>query len=113
MKRALLPSKALFRFQPTSGGFVRLNNRNNPAQVIDVSGVSLNDNAGLQLWSYGGGNNQQWQPVAEGGGFYYLVSRHSGKCLSVPGSSTADSAQLVQFTCNSPAAAALSGGPPF
>jgi hypothetical protein len=93
-----------FRFQPTSGGFVRLNNRLNPAQVIDVRGVSLNDNAGLQLWTYGGGNNQQWQPVAEGGGFYHLVSRHSGMCLSVPGSSTADSVQLVQFTCNSTAA---------
>jgi hypothetical protein len=93
-----------FRFQPTSDGFVRLNNRNNPARVIDVTGVSPNDNAGLQLWTFGGGNNQQWQPIAEGGGFYHLVSRHSGKCVTVPGASTADSVQLVQLTCNGSAA---------
>jgi hypothetical protein len=93
-----------FRFQPTSDGFVRLNNRNNAARVIDVTGVSPNDNAGLQLWTFGGGNNQQWQPIAEGGGFYHLVSRHSGKCVTVPGASTADSVQLVQLTCNNSAA---------
>jgi hypothetical protein len=93
-----------FQFQPTSGGFVKLANRSNAAQVIDVKNVSVADNAGLQLWAYGGGNNQEWQPVSEGGGFYHLVSRHSGKCLNVPGSSTANSVQLVQFTCNNTAA---------
>jgi hypothetical protein len=89
-----------FQFQPTSGGFTRVNNRNNAAQVIDVTNVSTADNAGLQLWSSSGGNNQQWQPVDETGGYFHFVSRLSGKCLTVPGGSTADSVQLVQLTCN-------------
>ena len=97
-----------YQFQATSDGYVRINNRLNSAQVIDVSNVSSADNAPLHLWAYGGGNNQQWQPVAEGGGFYHFVSRLSGKCLNVPGGSTADSVQLVQFTCNGSAAQSFS-----
>ena len=93
-----------YQFAPTSGGYDRINNRTNPAQVIDVTDVSTADNAGLQLWSYSGGNNQQWQPVSEGGGYYHFIARHSGKCLTVPGASTADSVQLVQATCNGGAA---------
>lgn len=89
-----------FQFQPTSGGYVRANVRLNPAQAVDVTNVSTADNAGLQLWAYGGGNNQQWQPVDEGGGYFHFVNRNSGKCLNVPSASTADSVQLSQFTCN-------------
>ncbi|MEU8271738.1 ThuA domain-containing protein [Sphaerisporangium sp. NPDC049002] len=89
-----------FQVQPTSNGFARMNNRNNSAQVIDVTGVSTADGAPLQLWTYGGGNNQQWQALSEGGGYYHFVSRLSAKCLSVPGASTADSVQLVQRTCD-------------
>jgi hypothetical protein len=79
---------------------VRINNRGSSTQVIDVSNTSTADNAGLHLWAYGGGSNQQWQPIAESGGAFHFVSRLSGKCLTVPGGSTADSVQLVQFTCN-------------
>ncbi|RSD16531.1 ThuA domain-containing protein [Amycolatopsis eburnea] len=93
-----------YQFAPTSGGFDRINNRTNPAEVIDVTDVATTDNAGLQLWSYSGGNNQQWQPVSEGSGYYHFVVRHSGKCLTVPGASTADSVQLVQSTCDGSAA---------
>lgn len=89
-----------FLFQPASDGYVRINNRNNSAQVIDVSEVSTADRAPIHLWSYVGGGNQQWLPVSEGGGYYHFVARHSGKCLDVPGSSTADSVQLIQYTCN-------------
>jgi hypothetical protein len=89
-----------YQFATTSGGFVRINNRGNAAQVLDVSNVSTADNALVQTWTYGGGNNQQWQPVSEGGGYYHFVNRNSGKCLDTPGASTANSVQLVQFTCN-------------
>jgi hypothetical protein len=89
-----------YQFAPTSDGFVRINNRGNAAQVIDVSNTSTADNAALHLWAYGGGSNQQWQPVAETDGYYHFTSRLSGKCLTVPNGSTADSVQLVQLTCN-------------
>ncbi|MFC3505527.1 ThuA domain-containing protein [Micromonospora krabiensis] len=93
-----------YQFQPTSGGYARVNNRNNSARSLDVTNVSTADNAPIQLWTYSGGNNQQWQAVPETGGYYRLVNRLSGKCLDVPGGSTADSVQLVQYACNGTAA---------
>ncbi|MFC6020398.1 RICIN domain-containing protein [Plantactinospora solaniradicis] len=93
-----------YQLQPTSGGHVRVNNRGNSAQVLDVTNVSTADSAPIQLWAYGGSNNQQWQAVPETGGYYRLVNRLSGKCLDVPGGSTADSVQLVQYACNGSAA---------
>ncbi|WBB67866.1 RICIN domain-containing protein [Micromonospora sp. WMMD812] len=93
-----------YQFQPTSGGHVRVNNRNNSARALDVTNVSTADNAPIQLWTYSGGNNQQWQAVPEADGYYRLVNRLSGKCLDVPGGSTADSVQLVQYSCNGSAA---------
>jgi Ricin-type beta-trefoil lectin domain len=89
-----------WQLQTTSGGYYRVNARNAVGQAWDVSGVSLADAAAIHLWAYGGGNNQQWLPVAEGGGTYHLIARHSGKCLDVPGNSSADAVQLQQFACN-------------
>ncbi|MBG0857090.1 RICIN domain-containing protein [Streptomyces spinoverrucosus] len=91
-------------FSTTSDGYVRINNRNNTNQVVDVSDVSTADNAPVHLWAYGGGANQQWLPVHEGGGAYHFVNRNSGKCLDDPGASTADGVQFVQYTCNGSAA---------
>ena len=93
-----------YQFAPTSGGYVRVNQRGNAAQALDVTNVSTADNAPIQTWTYGGGNNQQWQPIAEGGGYYHFVNRNSGKCLDVPAASQADSVQLVQYACNGTAA---------
>jgi hypothetical protein len=93
-----------YQFVPTSGGYLRINNRGNSAEVLDVTNVSTANNAPIQTWTYGGGNNQQWQAVAESGGYYHFVNRNSGRCLDTPGASTADSVQLVQYTCNGTAA---------
>ncbi len=93
-----------WQVQPTSDGHVRVNNRGNAAQVWDVAEVSSVDGGVIHLWTYGGGNNQQWQPVEEADGAYHFVSRHSGKCLDVPAASTADGVQLQQYTCNGTAA---------
>jgi hypothetical protein len=91
-----------WQFQPTSGGYYRLNARTSPTQVLDVGGGSgaTGDNAPVHLWQYLSGTNQQWLPQSMGNGYYRLIARHSGKCLDVPGSSTADSIQLIQYACN-------------
>lgn len=57
------------------------------------------DNAPLQLWSYSGGQNQQWQPVQESSGRYHFVARHSGRCLSAAATSD-NSIQLTQRGCD-------------
>ncbi len=95
-----------WQFQPTSNGYVRVNNRNGASQVWDVSGSA--DNAAIQLWLYGGGGNQQWLPVSEGNGYYHFVSQLTGKCLDVPSASTADGVQLVGYTCNGTGAQSFS-----
>jgi subtilase family serine protease len=86
-------------FTPTTGGYYRVATSNASGQVWDVTGASTSDGAKVVLWSNNGGTNQQWlmQPI---GSYYRFVARHSGKCLDVPGSSTAN-VQLQQYTCNS------------
>jgi hypothetical protein len=88
----------------TSGGYSRVGLASAPAQAWDVTNVSTADAAPVQLWTYAGGNNQQWQAVEQAGGTYRFVNRHSGKCLDVPGASTGDGVQLQQYTCNGTAA---------
>jgi hypothetical protein len=92
-----------WQFQSTGDGYFRINARTNPAAAWDVTNVSTADGALVQLWTYSSGANQQWQAVDEGNGRYHFVSRNSGKCLDVPGASTAD-VQLQQYTCNGTAA---------
>jgi len=89
-----------YQLATTTGAYVRINNRGNASQALDVTDVSTADNAKIQTWTYGGGLNQQWQPVDEGAGYFHFVNRNSGKCLDVPAASTADGVQLVQYTCN-------------
>ncbi|MFJ4921135.1 ThuA domain-containing protein [Streptomyces sp. NPDC088725] len=92
-----------YQIRATDAGYSRIGIRGNTQQVIDVTDVSVADNAPLQLWSYSGGANQQWKAVPETGGRYHFTARHSGKCLSAPAGS-ADGTRLVQSSCNGSAA---------
>jgi hypothetical protein len=86
-----------FQFQWTNGPYLRVNNRGNTAESWDVTNRSTADNAGIQLWSFSNGTNQQWQAVQEGSGYWHFVNMSSQKCLTASGS--ADSTQLTQVTC--------------
>jgi glucosylceramidase len=88
-----------WQFTPTSGGYYRVSPRFAPNLAWDVTAVSGADGAAIQLWTYGGGNNQQWLPQSLGSGIWNFVARHSGRCLDVRGASTADGARLQQWTC--------------
>ncbi|MGW8330428.1 RICIN domain-containing protein [Streptomyces sp. NPDC055897] len=97
-----------WQFQATGDGYVRVDNRNDASKAWDVTDVSTADSAPVQLWTYGGGANQQWLPVQEAGGTYHFVNRNSGKCLDVPSASTADGARMQQYACNGSAAQSFS-----
>ncbi|MGW1158670.1 ThuA domain-containing protein [Streptomyces sp. NPDC002519] len=88
-----------FQFRTTDSGYVRIAARGNAQQVVDVTDRSQADSAPLQLWSYSGGQNQQWQPVQETSGEYHFVARHSGKCLSAA-ATPGNSIQLTQRGCD-------------
>ncbi|MEV1047505.1 RICIN domain-containing protein [Streptomyces sp. NPDC049916] len=98
-----------WQFRPTDGGHHQVVNRHN-SRVWDVDGGSgaTADGARVHLWSYTGGTNQQWraEPLGSTGQFRF-AARHSGKCLTVNGSSTADGARLAQQPCDGSAAQAF------
>jgi beta-glucanase (GH16 family) len=100
-----------WRFQPTDSGYYNVFVRYAPSLGWDVTGGAgaTGNGADVQLWSIGGagGANQQWKPVPLGNGYYNFVARHSGRCLDVPGSSTATGVQLQQWDCNGTGAQAF------
>src|SRR5262249_20847804 len=89
-----------WQFQPTDSGFFKVVSRGAPAEAWDVTNVGTTNNSLIQLWQYGGGTNQQWQPVSLGNGMFKFVGRGSGRCLDVPGASTANGVHLQIFDCN-------------
>jgi beta-xylosidase len=70
----------------------------NSGKALDVCGVSTADGACIQQYTRSGGQNQQWQFVDSGGGYYRVRARHSGKVLDVYNWSTADGGAIVQWT---------------
>src|SRR5262245_32588395 len=80
----------------TSAWYVLVNR--NSGKAADVFNLATNDGARIAQWTRNDQNQQQWQFVDSGGGFYRLRSRHSGKVLDDFQWSTAENAQVVQWT---------------
>ena len=80
----------------TSASYVLVNR--NSGKALDVYNLSTSDGARITQWSRNDGNQQQWQFVDSGGGYYRLKSRLSGKVLDVYNWSTADGASIVQWS---------------
>jgi endoglucanase len=89
-----------WQFQSEANGAYSIVNRNAPSEVWDVTNVGTADGNLLQLWTYGGGSNQQWTPVSLGNGYYKFVGVGSGRCLDTPAASTANGVQLQIYDCN-------------
>ena len=82
----------------TSAWYVLVNR--NSGKALDVYNLATNDGARITQWSRNDGNQQQWQFVDSGGGYYRVKSRLSGKVLDVYNRSTADGGAIVQWTDN-------------
>ncbi|GAA3159410.1 non-reducing end alpha-L-arabinofuranosidase family hydrolase [Nonomuraea salmonea] len=70
----------------------------NSGKALDVYNLATNDGARITQWSRNNQNQQQWQFVDSGGGYYRIKSRHSGKVLDVYNFSTANGASVVQWS---------------
>ncbi|ONI80952.1 alpha-L-arabinofuranosidase [Saccharothrix sp. ALI-22-I] len=79
----------------TNAWYVLVNR--NSGKALDVYNLATNDGARITQWTRNDGNQQQWQFVDSGGGYYRVKSRHSGKVLDVANFSTADGAAIVQW----------------
>jgi hypothetical protein len=89
-----------WQFQSVGSGLYRIANRNAPAEVWDVKNVATANGSAGQLWTYGGGTNQQWQPISLGDGTWKIVGKASGRCMAPAGGSTSDGAVLQITDCN-------------
>jgi beta-xylosidase len=79
----------------TSAWYVLVNR--NSGKALDVYNFSTADGGRITQWTRSNGNNQQWQFVDSGGGYYRIKSRHSGKVLDVYNFSTANGGAIVQW----------------
>ncbi|MGQ5260940.1 non-reducing end alpha-L-arabinofuranosidase family hydrolase [Micromonospora sp. ZYX-F-536] len=80
----------------TSAWYVLINR--NSGKALDVYNLATNDGARITQWARNNGNQQQWQFVDSGGGYYRLKSRLSGKVLDVYNFSTANGGSIVQWS---------------
>ncbi|TDC65572.1 alpha-L-arabinofuranosidase [Micromonospora sp. KC207] len=79
----------------TTAWYVLVNR--NSGKALDVNGASTADGARLIQWTRTNANNQQFQFVGSGGGYYRLKARHSSKVAAVSNSSTANGSAIVQW----------------
>ncbi|MFD5827185.1 non-reducing end alpha-L-arabinofuranosidase family hydrolase [Lentzea sp. NPDC060358] len=80
----------------TTAWYVLVNR--NSGKALDVYNLATNDGARITQWARNDGNQQQWQFVDSGDGYYRLKSRLSGKVLDVYNFSTADGGSIVQWS---------------
>ncbi|MFG1677357.1 non-reducing end alpha-L-arabinofuranosidase family hydrolase [Micromonospora sp. NPDC049282] len=92
---AVLSTPAAAATVDTSAWYVLVNR--NSGKALDVYNLATNDGARIVQWARNNGNQQQWQFVDSGGGYYRLRSRLSGKVLDVYNFSTANGANIVQW----------------
>lgn len=69
--------------------------------VLDVGGGSQAPNAQVDTWTWNNGYNQDWAFVPDpyATGWYEVVNRGSGQCLSDYNNSTSPGSPLVQYPC--------------
>lgn len=87
-------------FTAASSGFYEVSDANATAEAWNVVNNGTTIGSLMQIWSYAGNPNEEFEPVSLGGGFYKFVGQGSGLCLDVPGNSTALGVQLDVYTCN-------------
>ncbi|MEV7424578.1 MULTISPECIES: non-reducing end alpha-L-arabinofuranosidase family hydrolase [unclassified Streptomyces] len=70
----------------------------NSGKALDVYNMATDEGARITQWTRNDQNQQQWQFVDAGGGYYRIKSRLSGKVLDVHNWSTANGGSIVQWT---------------
>ncbi|MGZ3146604.1 non-reducing end alpha-L-arabinofuranosidase family hydrolase [Lentzea chajnantorensis] len=80
----------------TTAWYVLVNR--NSGKALDVYNLATGDGARITQWSRNDGNQQQWQFVDSGDGYYRVKSRLSSKVLDVHNFSTADGGNVVQWS---------------
>ncbi len=73
----------------------------NSGKYIDVSGQYASNDTNIHQWSFHSDPCQQWQITGVGGGWYTIRPQHAtGMAMGVQNGSTADGADIRQYTYN-------------
>lgn len=81
----------------STGKWYRIVNQNS-GKAIDVPASSTSTGTELIQYTPSTGNNQQWELIDAGNGYYYIRSRVSGLNMDVYGASISDGAKIIQWT---------------
>jgi hypothetical protein len=92
----------MWTFVPAGNGYFYIVARHS-GKCLDVSSASTADGAVVQQWTCVGSMNQQWRldevPPGTGVLEYFIVARHSGKCLDLAYGQPADETAIWQWQC--------------
>ena len=69
-------------------------------KCLDVEGGSTSNGTFVNQWQCHGGDNQRFNLVHLGGGYYSLIANHSGLCLDIIGGSKNAGTRLQQWQCH-------------
>src|ERR1700728_344220 len=94
-------------FTSAASGYYEVADANATTEAWNVVGNGTTSGSLMQIWSYAGNSNEEFEAVSLGNGYYEFVGEGSGLCLDVPGNSTANSVQLDIYTCNDTTAQAF------
>jgi hypothetical protein len=87
-------------FTATTGGYYEVTTHNSTTVGWNVIGLGTSPGTGVQLYTYYGGLNAQFEPILLSTGYYEFKDRNSGLCLNDPNGTTKLAQQLQINTCN-------------
>ena len=82
---------------PMSGAVYRLTPKSAMSSCLEVGGVSHDNQAKVNQWSYLGGTHQHWKLEDVGDGYYRLVNQNSGRVLDVDSCKQDSGAKVQQY----------------
>lgn len=68
--------------------------------VLDITALSKENNANVELWKNNGGSNQKFEIKSVGNGYYTISNINSGKFLDVEYGNKNVGANIIQYTYN-------------
>ena len=66
-------------------------------KALDMSGWSRDNGGNASVWDNNNTNNQRWYITEVGGGYSFLINKHSNKSLEVAGWSTSNGGNVQQW----------------
>jgi len=95
-------------FTATTGPYYEIATTNASTLAWNVVNNGTAPETAMQLYTYGGGANEQFEPVLLPSGYYEFVDMNSGLCVAVPIGTTTNNVQLQINPCSGSASESFS-----